>query len=198
MAFPKLTSVGGSIYASGADTKTAFPKLTSVGGYIDASGNWKHVRTNDQSTASTCRKNIFQANLKLGYYYVDGILARLVNRKGRVARVIICGKTAVSYVVDNGNEKYSHGETLKAARDGLIYKLSSCDTTPFEQWKRGTSVTLADAIKAYRAITGACEAGTRHFCEKIGKLPESLTIADAINMTQGQYGADAFAKFFSA
>ena len=37
-AFPKLTSVGGTIDASGADTKTAFPKLTSVGNYIDASG----------------------------------------------------------------------------------------------------------------------------------------------------------------
>ena len=28
-SFPKLTSVGGSIYASGADTKASFPKLTS-------------------------------------------------------------------------------------------------------------------------------------------------------------------------
>ena len=37
-AFPKLTSVGGSVDARGADTKTAFPKLTSVGGSVYASG----------------------------------------------------------------------------------------------------------------------------------------------------------------
>jgi len=36
-AFPKLTTVGGSLDASGADTKTAFPKLTTVGGSLDAS-----------------------------------------------------------------------------------------------------------------------------------------------------------------
>ena len=37
-AFPKLTTVGGSLDASGADTKTAFPKLTTVGGSLDARG----------------------------------------------------------------------------------------------------------------------------------------------------------------
>ena len=37
-AFPKLTSVGGYVDASGADTKTAFPKLTSVGGSVYARG----------------------------------------------------------------------------------------------------------------------------------------------------------------
>ena len=195
-AFPKLTTVGGSIYARGADTKTAFPKLTTVGGSIDASGDFSHVKTNDQSAAETCRRNIFHANLKIGYYFADGILARLVNRKGHVARVFIVGKTKMSYVVDDGNGNYSHGATLKEARSGLIYKLSSRDTTPFKKWNLKTVVSLADVIKAYRAITGACEAGTRHFCEQVGKLPEKLTIEEAITRTKGQYGSNTFASFF--
>ena len=196
-AFPRLQTVGGSVDASGADTKTAFPRLQTVGGSVDASGDKSGIKTNDQSAAETCCRNIFQANLKLGYYFVDGILARIVNRKGRVARVVICGKTAMSYVVEDGNGNYSHGATLAEARGGLIYKLSSRDTSVFKKWKRESVVTLAEMIGAYRAITGACEQGTRHFCEGLGKLPERLTVGEAVELTKGQFGSDAFAKFFS-
>ncbi len=80
----------------------------------------------------------------------------------------------------------------------MIYKLSSRDTTQFKKWTIGTTVPLHDIIKAYRAITGACEAGTRNFCERSGDLPSKLTVADAIKMTRGQYGSDAFSKFFTA
>ena len=173
--------ISGYIDARGADTKTAFPKLKTQ---------------NDATAAAKCADAIFKANLKLGYFYVDGIMARLIKRRGHVAKVIVCGKTEVSYVVDDGNGKYSHGATLDEARDGLIYKLSSRDTSKFKGWKRDTVVSIGDLIGAYRAITGACEGGTRGFCERQGKLPEKLTIASAIEMTKGQYGADVFAKFF--
>jgi hypothetical protein len=197
-SFPKLTTVGGSLDANGADTKTSFPKLTTVGGSLDARGaDTSEIKANARAAPEICRRNIFEANLKIGYYFADGILARLINRKGRVARVIICGKKDRSYVVDDGNGNYSHGATLKEARDGLIYKLSSRDTSIFEKWTRKTTVSLADAIKAYQAITGACESGTRHFCEQSGQLPNKLTIEDAIKRTQGQYGSDSFAKFFA-
>jgi len=182
--------------ARGADTKTAFPKLTTVGGSVDARGELSHVKTNDPTAADTCRRNIFETNLKIGYYSVDGILAILINRRGRVARVIIAGKTSMSYVVDDGNGNYSHGETLAKAREGLLYKLSSRDTTIFKSWKKTTTVSLAEMIKAYRAITGACEQGTRNFCERLGKLPQKLTINEAIELTQGQYGNQEFVEFF--
>ena len=85
---------------------------------------------------------------------------------------------AATYVVDDSNGNYSHGKTIAEARSALIYKLSSRDTTEFKKWTTKTTVTLADAIRSYRAITGACEAGTRHFCEQSGNLPDNLTIAD--------------------
>ncbi len=118
----------GFVDASGADTKTSFPKLTTVGGYVDARGA-KKISTNNTSAAGICQRNIFQANLKIGYCFADGILSRIVNRKGNVARVIVCGKTAVSYIVGDGNGNFSHGATLKEARNGLLYKLSSRDTS---------------------------------------------------------------------
>ncbi len=82
---PKTSAtIEGSLYVGGlADTKTAFPKLTNQ---------------NDPNASAICRRNIFQENLKIGYYFVDGILARLINHRGHVARVVIRGKTAVSYV----------------------------------------------------------------------------------------------------
>jgi hypothetical protein len=201
-AFPKLTTAGGYVYARGA-AAGAFPKLTTAGGYVYAEGAAagafpKLTNKNDPSAITTCRNRLFLDNLKIGYYYADGILARLVNRKGRVARVVICGKTAMSYVVDDGRGNFSHGATLDEARNGLIYKLSSRDTTPFKKWTRKTVVSLAYAIKAYRAITGACELGTKNFCDQQGKLPKKLKISDAITLTKGQFGADVFAKFFVA
>ena len=50
-------------------------------------------------------------------------------------------------------------------------------------------------IRMYRAITGACEAGTKYFCEN-NKLPQKCTIRKAIELTQGQYGNESFRKFF--
>ena len=57
------TKITGSVYASGADTKTAFPKLTSVGGYVDASGDRSHVKQNDSENmaAQKCRALLLSA-----------------------------------------------------------------------------------------------------------------------------------------
>ncbi len=206
-AFPKATSltVGGDLYARGM-AAGAFPKATSltVGGHLYADGMAAgafpkacKIDANNPAAIAKARKSIFHANLKLGYYYVDGILARLVNRKGKVARVVICGKTAMSYVVEDANGNYSHGATLAEARSGLMFKLSSRDTSTFKKWTHETKVSLPEAITAYRAITGACEQGTRHFCEGVGKLPDNLTIGEAIKMTAGQYGNRQFAEFFN-
>jgi len=198
-AFPNLTTIGGDANFEGWSGSA--DKLTTIGGdanFEGWSGSADKLTTNDPSACDKCRRSIFDANLKIGYYFADGILAKLANRKGRVARVVICGNTATSYVVDDGNGNYSPAATLDEARRGLIYKLSNRDTTPLKKWTQNTVVSVADAIRAYRAITGACEAGTRQFCETGGKLPDKLTIADAIKRTKGQYGADVFAKFFAA
>lgn len=53
----------------------------------------------------------------------------------RVARVIVCGKTEMSYVVDDDNGNYSHGKTLKEARESLKFKISNRDTSEFRAWK---------------------------------------------------------------
>ena len=184
-------SVGGNIDASCADKKTAFPKLTSVGASIFASGDWTHVEIGN---ATRCREMLMESFARNGFTFADNILAKVVSGKGRVSRVILAGKTKVSYLVTDGSA-WSHGETIKKAREGLIFKISSRDTTEYKNWKLDTKVTLSQAIKSYRAITGACEQGVKSWMEN-RKVPESMTISLAIELTRGAFGADKFATFF--
>ena len=199
-AFPKLTSVGGSLYANGADTKTAFPKLTSVGGYLDASGAYtktafrKDVKWNNPETIQKCKSLLRASFASSGYSFADGILARIVSKRGNVQKVIICGKTRPSYVVTDG-ESFSHGDTIKEARDGLIYKIGNRDKSEFEGWTLERMVSKRDAIRAYRTITGACEAGVRDWMSK-RKTPSRLKVRDVIELTVGAYGNGEFAAFF--
>ena len=193
-AFPKLTSVGGYLYARGADTTTAFPKLTSVGGSLYASGDWAHVKAEDPDAARICRELRHASFAASGYSFADGVLARIVSSRGRVSRVVRCGQTRVSYLVTDG-ERFAHGDTLAAARDSLTYKTEGRDTTAFKGWTPDRVVTKAEGIRAYRAITGACEAGVRAWLEQ-RSVPENVTVKEIVRLTAGAYGADAFAAFF--
>jgi hypothetical protein len=69
------------------------------------------------------------------------------------------------------------------------------DTTKYKDWTLASEHTQEDIIGAYRAITGACETGTKMFCQ--GKeLPAKLSIKKAIEITAGAYRSKEFAAFF--
>ena len=46
------------------------------------------------------------------------------------------------------------------------------------------------------AITGACEAGTRYFVKSLNEVKKEYSIAEIIEITQGNYGAEEFKNFF--
>jgi len=79
----------------------------------------------------------------------------------------------------------------------LIYKISNRDTEPYKDWVGNPYLVVGkeDAIKGYRAITGACEAGTRAFIDKLDIMPENLTIQELCDKTAGQWGHDVLVKF---
>lgn len=144
--------------------------------------------------------------VKNGYYYedskrqckaiiADGILSEIIEHKGNVYKVKNYGETEITYLVQDG-DVYSHGKTLKEAKEGLIYKLSNRDTSVYKGYTLGTKVSKKEAIQMYRAITGACGQGTRMFVESLEKVPKALTIKKIIDLTEGQYGNDTFRKFF--
>ena len=205
-AFPKLATVGGSLYAKGADTKTAFPKLATVGGYLDASGAYSHVKTNDKETADAglalpgiiARKSaslVLSSFAAAGFSFADGILARIISQRGPVSRVIVLGKTEVSYVLSDAEGNHAHGDTLDETRKDLMVKRTSQDLTQFKAWTLEKVVSKSDAIMAYRSITGACSKGTRLFLEQ-RQTPEKITVKGIIDLTKGAYGSQVFEKFF--
>ena len=207
-AFPRLTSVGGYIYApsGGKIERGAFPRLTSVGGYIYAdAANYARVKTNDSTVINIgseiranvlrrCQAYLLSSFAAAGFSFADGILAKIVSRRGPVSRVIICGNTEVSYIVTNG-EAFSHGKTLAEARDGLLYKIGSRDTTPYKAWTLDRVVNKGEAIQAYRIITGACDGGVRAWMEQ-RQTPDTITVKEIIELTRGAFGADVFKAFF--
>ena len=112
----------------------------------------------------------------------------------KLFKVKIVGKLEVSFIIQKG-EVFSHGKTIKEAKDSIKYKLSDRDTTRFKKWKLTDSKNLTSLINAYRAITGACELGTRHFCES-SKLKPKYTVKEVIELTKGKYGNEQFKAFF--
>ena len=141
----------------------------------------------------------FDEWLSRGYVHADGISKKLKSKKQigeiEVFEAYEFPKTKTSFVVKRG-ETFSHGETVEKAIEDLRYKISDRDTSKFNQWKTDLDqvVSLDDAIKAYRIITGACEMGTKQFVNSI-QVPEKLTPRSIIEITKGNFGSDKFKDF---
>jgi hypothetical protein len=205
-----FTSITGYLDCSKADAETKFPKLATVGGGAHFRGwtgsapklatigrdayfrGWRHFRKGIKTNDPIALK---LALAKQGLVLVDGILAKLVAKRGPVSRVIIVGKTVVSYIVERDG-KTAHGATLAEARSDLILKLGTRDTSQFKEWTLETKTTLEEMIVAYRTITGACNQGVSLFLAS-KKLPPKFTVAFAIDQTKGAYEAETFRNFFT-
>jgi prefoldin subunit 5 len=191
-----LTSVGGGL---SINANAKLDALTSVGGDLSINANAKldapaHMKKNDPEAPARCRALLLSSFAAAGFSFADGILARIVSKRGPVSRVVVCGQTEVSYLVTDG-EAFSHGKTLAEARDGLLFKIGKRDPSEFRGWTLDKVVSKRDAIRAYRVITGACEGGVRSWMEQ-RQTPEEITVGDIIKLTNGAYGAEAFKNFF--
>ena len=136
--------------------------------------------------------------LKDGVLHIiaDDILSKVISKKGDIYKVINHGETKQSYLIKSG-DKYSHGATLKQARDSLVYKLADRDTSKYKDFTLKTVLKKDEAISCYMSITGACERRTKYFVDKQEKLKSKMTIQEIIELTKGQYGNYSFSKFFN-
>ncbi|MDD5542934.1 MAG: hypothetical protein PHX83_07135, partial [Acidobacteriia bacterium] len=206
-SFPKLTTVGGGLNCSGADTKASFPKLTTVGGWLDCSGADTKASfpklTKKECGDAVARARVGRAFIRKGFLFADGILSEIVSTRdlrggAKVHRIRVVGKTKVAYCIESDGT-FSHGDTIKEARESLLYKVSQRDKSAYEGWKLDRNITGRQAVESYRVITGACEKGTRHFVEThLGKLKARYTVQEVINLTRGQYGNEAYTEFFKS
>ena len=127
---------------------------------------------------------------------IDDVKTIILNHRKNVIKGVFLDSLKPCYVVEKDGI-YSHGATLKEAKDSLIYKISNRGTSMYENYTLNTVVTFEEAIKMYRVITGACEAGTRNFVENLAKKKKKYTVQEIITATVGQYGSETFREFFA-
>ena len=200
---PKLETVGGYVSVSG-EAKLDAPKLETVGGYVSVSGEAKLPKLEDKNTNNQLAKLTCEVRLNFslafkGFALFDGILSWVLSEKRKqdltIYKVKIVGKLTTSFVVQRGNT-YSHGETIQKAIEDLRYKISDRDKSEFEYWKKdlNQTVSIDEAIAAYRVVTGACEYGVREFVKSI-EVPEKLTPLVVVGLTKGRFGNKEFEAF---
>ena len=186
------------------ENENDFKDLVSVGGHVSVSGEAKLPKLEDKNTNNQLAKLTCEVRLNFslafkGFALFDGILSWVLSEKRKqdltIYKVKIVGKLTTSFVVQRGNT-YSHGKTIQKAIEDLRYKISDRDKSEFEYWKKdlNQTVSIDEAIAAYRVVTGACEYGVREFVKSI-EIPEKLTPNVVVDLTKGRFGNKEFESF---
>ncbi len=184
---------GGWLYLRGTNI-TALPEGLTVCGGLYLSG----TNITDQSRELKKVKKLHNGDYAEGQYlYADGILTRVKFRKTINGYTYFKGKIPGRNVVFDGYN-YAHCNKWQEGIDDLLYK-SQADRGA-EQY-RGLSldkkIPVSELKTMYRVITGACRQGTEAFIQSLGdSLKDAYTIREAIELTNGQYGAQRFREFF--
>lgn len=196
-ALPDGLTVGGWLDLSGCTGLTALPDGLTVGGWLDLFGC-----TGIKSKAKELEK---VKKLKDGdyvpnrYLYADGILTHIKREKHIDGYTFYVGKIKGRNVVTDG-KNFAHCETLRDGIADLLFK--SAKDRGAEQYRAYTLDTvlpLDDAKTMYRVITGACRAGTEQFVDSLGEsVKAEYSVREMIELTKGQYGGNAFRKFFGS
>jgi len=215
--FPKLVIIGG--YLRCYNTKSAsFPKLKAITGYLDCPGaksaefpNLKAIGGLGEGAdievsfpkledgAKEAKAEVIKAFKEQGFLFADEILARIKSTRaipaGTLYTIEIIGKTKKSYCIESDGI-YSHGDTIKEAKDSFLYKIGDRDKSEYEDWRLDTKVTKKKAIESYRVITGACEGGVREFIKTQNSKKRKYTVGEIIKITKGQFGNEEYSSFF--
>jgi 16S rRNA U1498 N3-methylase RsmE len=132
------------------------------------------------------------------YLKVDGIFVEVVSQRGHVWHVKKLNSDKIFYLATDGNGKYSHGDTLKDAKDSLIYKIINRDKSRYEKLTINSVLSLSEMIECYRVITGACEFGVKDFIKTTcnNKPKKEYSIKEIIKITQNAFGGNTFDNFF--
>ena len=132
----------------------------------------------------------------------DNIKSAVIQNKGKIKKVKIIDTETntignnIVYIVSDNNGNFAHGKTIKEAKESLLYKISSRDTSQYKNLTLKSKLTFEEAIKMYRVITGACEFGTKQFVEQNKIENRQYTIEEIIEITKNQYGNETLQKFF--
>ena len=181
---------GGSLDLSGTQI-TSLPEGLTVGGSLYLRG------TPITSLQRRKVKKLRDGDYVEGrYLYADGILTHVRGRKTVNGYTFYIGKIKGKNVVSDGTH-YAHCDKLRDGIADLMFKTAA--DRGADQY-RGISMdkelTIEEAVTMYRIITGACKQGSEAFVNSLKEPKEKYTVRECIEITRGQYGHEAFAKFF--
>ena len=130
------------------------------------------------------------------YIKVDGIFTEVVKQKGNVYHVKKLNNDKIFYLITDG-ERWSHGDTLKEAKEDLVYKVTNKTKDDYKNLTKSSVLTFEEAVVCYRVITGACSFGVKDFVKnKLIKVEKNYSIETIIEKTIGYYGNEEFKKYF--
>ena len=192
-ALPDNLTVGGWLNLSGTAI-TALPDNLTVGGWLDLSGT--AITAKERRKVRVLRPDDY---VEGKYIFADGILTHICGKPHKRGKYTYYnGKIKGRNVIFDG-ENYAHCKDFKSGVIDLQYKAAK--DRGAEQYKKlnlDSVVTYDEAVIMYRVITGACSAGTEQFLSNLREKKEKYTIAEAMQLTDGQYGSTAFKRFFTA
>lgn len=133
-------------------------------------------------------------------YIVDRMEMLVYSLRGNIIKGAIINSDLTlqdCFVIKEGNY-FAHGASIKEVRENLMYKILDRDKSEFEGLKLSDRLNIDTMIQCYRVITGACGFGVKNFVDNQlnGKLKESYTIREVIELTKNSYGGDTFRSFF--
>ena len=124
--------------------------------------------------------------------FTDGLFNYVISTKGNVKK--LKNKNGGELYLVKDGEYSAHGDTIKEAREALLFKKSDRDKTQYEGMTLDTKKTPVEWAVAYSIITGACEYGCRQFMKE-RKLKKEYTLAEILKETNGAYGYEEFIRF---
>ena len=183
---PDNLTVGGNFYLYDTEIEKLPDNLTVGGeiiGYEGDTSNVHYLKDGD------CVPN--------QYIYADNILTFVESKKEIKGYTYYKGKIAGRNVISDGTH-FAHCTSFKEGVKELDFKKAKDrGAEQYSNLTLDTVVSTKELITMYRVITGACQQGTKHFVDSLGeKLKDSYTIREAIDLTNGQYGARVFEEFF--
>ena len=159
----------------------------TVGGSLDLKNESKRIQNIPSSYIFTWQSG--------KYIKVDGMFTEVISKKGNVYKVKEINREKVFYIVTNGST-HAHGDTIKEAKNNLIYKITDRDKSKYGKLKLSDTLCLEEMIECYRVITGACETGVKMFLQD-KKVKKKYSIQEVIDMTMNQYGNKEFEQYFN-
>ena len=121
--------------------------------------------------------------------FSDDIFLRVISTKGNIKK---CkdDNERILYVVTDGTNN-AHGDTIKEAQEALLFKTANRDVSAYKNMAMDTVKSPIEWAVIYSIVTGACEAGCRHFMDQ-RKLKDAYTLSEILEETKGAYNYSRF------